>query len=467
MARNGTPPSPMTPRGRRETTYDVRVFGIRPVHGKRATTYECRWQVRGRQRSRSFATKALAESHRAGVLSAARRGDAFDVETGLPVSMLPDERQVTWWEWALTYVDTRWRDLAPLSRRSTAEALTTATMAMLTTDRGRPPAKSLRSAMMQWAFNAGHRAQGDLPVELTAAVSWLETHTVPLTALDDTARMRSVLDALALKLDGTTAAATTIARKRAVIHNVLELAVERELFPANPMSRVRWKRPKVPARIDVRVVANPEQALRLLDGVRSQEKGRPLVAFFASMYYSALRPGEAVELRVQNLDLPESGWGWLHITSNNPEGTAAWSDSGKRRGRRLKHRAEGEVRTVPCPPQLTQLLHEHLDTHGTTPGGRLFRGPLGGQITAKQHNEIWAEARTRALTLAEAASPLARRPYDLRHACVSTWLAAGVDPAQIAEWAGHSVNVLLRVYAKSLKGREEATKAMIMAVLGD
>jgi integrase len=53
-----------------------------------------------------------------------------------------------------------------------------------------------------------------------------------------------------------------------------------------------------------------------------------------------------------------------------------------------------------------------------------------------------------ALSAEEAASPLARRPYNLRHAAVSTWLNVGVDPAQVAEWAGHSVAVLMRVYAK-------------------
>ena len=43
---------------------------------------------------------------------------------------------------------------------------------------------------------------------------------------------------------------------------------------------------------------------------------------------------------------------------------------------------------------------------------------------------------------------------DLRHACVSTWLNAGVPPVQVAEWAGHSVAVLLTVYAKSIVGQE-------------
>jgi integrase len=45
-------------------------------------------------------------------------------------------------------------------------------------------------------------------------------------------------------------------------------------------------------------------------------------------------------------------------------------------------------------------------------------------------------------------SLLAKKPYDLRHAAVSTWLNATNDPVRVAEWAGHSVAVLLRVYAK-------------------
>jgi hypothetical protein len=65
------------------------------------------------------------------------------------------------------------------------------------------------------------------------------------------------------------------------------------------------------------------------------------------------------------------------------------------------------------------------------------------------------KARQAALPPAEAASPLAERPYDLRHARLSTWLNAGVAPAQVAEWAGNSVPVLLRVYSKCLTDSEQ------------
>jgi hypothetical protein len=44
---------------------------------------------------------------------------------------------------------------------------------------------------------------------------------------------------------------------------------------------------------------------------------------------------------------------------------------------------------------------------------------------------------------------------------VSTWLNAGVAAPKIARWAGHSVDVLLRVYAKCISGQEEDAKRRI------
>ena len=43
---------------------------------------------------------------------------------------------------------------------------------------------------------------------------------------------------------------------------------------------------------------------------------------------------------------------------------------------------------------------------------------------------------------------------------------AGVPPAQVADWAGHSVEVLLRVYAKCVDGQEAVAKRRIDDALG-
>jgi len=76
-------------------------------------------------------------------------------------------------------------------------------------------------------------------------------------------------------------------------------------------------------------------------------------------------------------------------------------------------------------------------------------------------------ARAEALTEDEQKSPLARRAYDLRHAAVSIWLAAGTPPPLVAKWAGHSVSVLLTVYAHAVDGQEEAERTRIEQALAD
>lgn len=57
--------------------------------------------------------------------------------------------------------------------------------------------------------------------------------------------------------------------------------------------------------------------------------------------------------------------------------------------------------------------------------------------------------------------------YDLRHACVSTWLNGGIAPAQVAEWAGHSVAILLKIYAKCIDGQDDIARRRIEEALGD
>jgi hypothetical protein len=67
---------------------------------------------------------------------------------------------------------------------------------------------------------------------------------------------------------------------------------------------------------------------------------------------------------------------------------------------------------------------------------------------------------------AQVASPLVLRPYDLRHGGVSLRLNAGVPATQVAEWAGHSVEVLLTIYAKCIHGRDQVWFAYIDKALG-
>lgn len=61
---------------------------------------------------------------------------------------------------------------------------------------------------------------------------------------------------------------------------------------------------------------------------------------------------------------------------------------------------------------------------------------------------------------------MAGRPYDLRHAAVSLWLNAGVPATEVAERAGHSVDVLLKIYATCIDGQEATVNRRIEDALG-
>ena len=98
--------------------------------------------------------------------------------------------------------------------------------------------------------------------------------------------------------------------------------------------------------------------------------------------------------------------------------------------------------------------------------GRDRRGLKRRPLATITYRRAWDQARRSALADEEYRSLLARRPYDLHDACPSTWLNGGVAPAQVAEWAGHSVEILLRLYAKCLEGQDEIARRRIVAALG-
>ncbi|MDU0294736.1 tyrosine-type recombinase/integrase [Saccharothrix longispora] len=158
----------------------------------------------------------------------------------------------------------------------------------------------------------------------------------------------------------------------------------------------------------------------------------------------------------------------MTIDTAEPHAGKEWTDSGANRDRRqLKQRARGESRTVPCPPELTELLHSHIRQFGTAADGRLFIGERNGQELPKLTIvRAWQRARAEVFTPEVVATPLAGTPYDLRHAAVSTWLNGGVPTVTVAEWAGHSVEVLLKIYAKCLDGETAAVRQRVEAALG-
>jgi len=221
--------------------------------------------------------------------------------------------------------------------------------------------------------------------------------------------------------------------------------------------------------VDRRRVASPAQMRQLLDAIRSTGKsqGPRLVALYGCMYYGMLRPSEAVSLLLDECELPDAGWGLLEFGEVHSAAGREWTDNGAfHEARKPKGGPKNSVRRVPIPPELVRLLREHVASYGTAPDGRLFWTYRGGIYQLSTLWQVLRKARAAAFPPTVVASPLARRPYDFRHAGVSWRLNAGVPGPQVAEWAGHSVEVLYRTYAHCIDGDDERWHKQMEDFLG-
>jgi len=223
---------------------------------------------------------------------------------------------------------------------------------------------------------------------------------------------------------------------------------------------VRWHAPAAATAVNPATVASPAQVRAILHHAARERPG--LAAFFGCLYYAALRPEEAVALRREDLILPENGHGRIILTAACPRTGTAWTSTGTpHEPRGLKHRPDGTIRAIPIPPVLARMLRRHLRLFGTTPDGRLFRGTRGGILSESVYGRAWHAARLAALGPELAATPLARRPYDLRHAALSLWLNATGEPAEVAARAGNSARVLHEVYLHCIDSEDDVVSQQI------
>ncbi|MFD5555679.1 tyrosine-type recombinase/integrase [Streptomyces sp. NPDC127068] len=460
-------------------TYDVEFWAIRERKG-RPKPFELRWRVGTRAHSKSYKTSTQADGRRSELLGALRDRQRFDVETGLPEHELAALTEPTWYEHALAYVLMKWPRAAAKHRAGIAEALAVVTPVLVTTTRGIPDRKVLRSALYGWAFRAVVTDDGSVvsrfadqepPQEITDTLAWLAQNSMKLSQAGKPEHMRAALAAVSLKLNGKAAADNTVNRKVMALSNCLRYAVEKGHYPRNPLQGIDWTPPKTDDEVDFRYVPGPSQARALINGVKEQSaRGEHLAAFFGCIYYAGMRPAEVSALKDSDCALPAKdapdAWGELLLEESRPEVGAGWTDDGTSyETRGLKRRARRATRPVPVPPVLVRMLREHLARYGTAPDGRFFRAAEGGRVRSTEYCELWAAARGQVLGPKDARTPLAEVPYSLRHAGVSLWIKAGVDPVEVARRAGHSVAVLFRFYAKILRGGQEHANRLIGAQL--
>jgi integrase len=233
-------------------------------------------------------------------------------------------------------------------------------------------------------------------------------------------------------------------RVLAVLSSVMSQAVRWNKIPVNPVlsvvkpakSRKRIPHPMPPMVIErIRL-----QMLRRRTLDPSGARNRADACLVGLMSYAGLRPGEALAL--------------------------TWSDIGERtisvdKAVSLGDEAPtktGAVRTVPLVKQLDDDLATLRDLQGDPPDDRcVLPGTDDGLWSRWQfrnwRRRVWKPILTWLATGDMAWNPgLANVvPYDCRGSFVSLHLRAGENPLEVAEWAGHSPQVMFSHYAGVIK----------------
>lgn len=120
-------------------------------------------------------------------------------------------------------------------------------------------------------------------------------------------------------------------------------------------------------------------------------------------------------------------------------------------GTKTDHGEASAGRLVPCPPGLAAILAaapSRIDTRllHPTKTGRMWRA-------RNFYRDVWYPA--------QAASGMDMRPHEMRHSYVSLLRAEGIDDADLADIAGHTVETMLGTYTHPLRASFDAVRKAV------
>jgi integrase len=412
----------------------VRVFPTIQERPERPRPFLVRWQFDGKQKEKGFSTTTEANIFRSRlVVASVTETTKWNRATYLPAD-LASLSSTSVADWCVTYVADVWEYLAPNTRRSLVEAL------VYFIERSVPD--NAPQVTPKWHH--------DLPKWLTPGTSvslprdfqqWLSRWSPKLEDLDEAALAR-IDKRLRQNIDGEPLARTTQARRVNVVKRCLEVAVRKRVMSVCewPKSdhgersrKSSWAKSSVTD--DVPSVAELHAIIAAIPS--HQPSSKMYQTLSAVSGYAGLRPGEAVALEVQDLELPAKGWGQISVRRSWNGTGRAWGTESEDLARPKTQRS---LREVPIPPVLVKHLRDWI-TQQDISSGPLFVTRAGTRPT--QSN--WNRALKRACE-SVGATPLP--PYGLRRTCASHLVDANVMIAEAAARLGHSPEVLLSIYTK-------------------
>jgi integrase len=195
-------------------------------------------------------------------------------------------------------------------------------------------------------------------------------------------------------------------------------------------------------------IGNRRVPVQLPDPLTASERDRILAdmadhydpritAYFRFMFYTGMRPEEAIALRWSDID--EAG------------GVARVQRVRTFRGSERDDTKTGfhrDVDLVPMALAALKVMRPHTSMRGEDPD--VFQNPVTRKPwhdERSQRDHYWHPTLRRLRIRG-------RRPYSTRHTYCTVALMGGVAPAYIATQAGHSVKVLLEKYARWIPGAD-------------
>lgn len=424
---------------------DIRIWDIQDrTHRTEAVRpWVLRWRVDGAERSRALKTKAEADHIRARLLVAARDGEPFDRDSGLPLSWQPKPADRRLHVWVREWLAEQWPEWAPRTRRCNLEALSRFLPHVHAASAVTAPAELRRyllSALDPDAtIDPDHRCE-----------RWLDQWSPPLDDLNRETLARAQRQ-LAVGVKGQQLGAWAVSRYRKTAHAPLLRAVDlgvldADPWPPAPRGRGTRKAAKLPRSVDVRRLPGPATMSAVLVAIKSHQPGSLIYQLMTAVaYYAGLRPSEVVMLRAHCLRLPDRGWGKVDVL----EADIDFDEPGE---------PKTGPRSVPIPPVLVAMLRQWIEDRGMSGTDLLFR--TRNDKRPQQSN--WARALKRGY---RTVGHPELRVYDCRHAAATTWLRAGVPLRVVAMRLGHSVETLVSTYVGALEGDDDLANERIDAAL--
>ena len=225
---------------------------------------------------------------------------------------------------------------------------------------------------------------------------------------------RSDIQAWSAKMAKNGLSPRTIEKHQNLMAGILKMAKDNDYLQINPFSG--WKRGKAQKRFKVEPLTF-EQVEKIVSLISPKYR---LMVWLG--YYTGARPSEMLAITWDRID-----WASKEITidrqlSRNTKTTF------EKKG--LKTKASN--RKISITQELEGLIKAHVDAYGLGPDGLLLKNRLGGVLRYPDAARLFRNA-TRSIGMREGEGL-----HQLRHTCVSTLIAMGINIKAIQEWVGHA-----------------------------